>query len=551
MKRLISPLFLLLIGSSSIMAQVGVNKANPGSTLDINGSLAAQYNAITAPTYSMIDTDYYVSYNGASNSTLTLPTAISGIGNFKGRMYTVKNNTTFTVTINPAGSETINGNTSVTLSANQSVQLINTGLTGAAATWEVLGYNGTSTTGASCVPDYIFATIPGSTQTGVGGNTTINFNTIKSSNGITVSNGTFTLQAGKTYELEGHLFGVNFSNPTGGYISGQWVDASNNSPLAGSTVAEFYAVSYTTTSNSEMQVSKAVITPNTNLTVALRILSSNGTAEMRGNQSYAMIKQLNACGGGGGNTTIINNNVTASNGLNASGNDVKLGGTLSEATNIANAGNNLTVTGTGFVGIGAAAPRVRLEVTGIIGISTGTFPTTTNLGAFGWNVIQPGVGFNEYVNYRGTGNGGHRFYSLTSGTPTLANSLSFLDINGNWSAASFTPTSDIRLKRNIKPVENGLETILKLNPVSYEKKNSLESKEYNTKEIGFIAQEIRKILPDVVKETDDADKLLSVNYDSLVPVLTKAIQELNTKVNELTSKVQKLESENSELKKQK
>lgn len=551
MKRLITPLFLLLIGSSSIMAQVGVNKANPGSTLDINGSLAAQYNAITAPTYSMIDTDYYVSYNGASNSTLTLPTAISGIGNFKGRMYTVKNNTTFTVTINPAGSETINGNTSVTLSANQSVQLINTGLTGAAATWEVLGYNGTSTNGASCVPDYIFATIPGSTQTGVGGNTTINFNTIKSSNGITVSNGTFTLQAGKTYELEGHLFGVNFSNPTGGYISGQWVDASNNSPLAGSTVAEFYAVSYTTTSNSEMQVSKAVITPNTNLTVALRILSSNGTAEMRGNQSYAMIKQLNACGGGGGNTTIINNNVTASNGLNASGNDVKLGGTLSEATNIANAGNNLTVTGTGFVGIGAAAPRVRLEVTGIIGISTGTFPTTTNLGAFGWNVIQPGVGFNEYVNYRGTGNGGHRFYSLTSGTPTLANSLSFLDINGNWSAASFTPTSDIRLKRNIKPVENGLETILKLNPVSYEKKNSLESKEYNTKEIGFIAQEIRKVLPDVVKETDDADKLLSVNYDSLVPVLAKAIQELNTKVNELTSKVQKLESENSELKKKK
>ncbi len=212
--------------------------------------------------------------------------------------------------------------------------------------------------------------------------------------------------------------------------------------------------------------------------------------------------------------------------------------------------NDVIVTSTGNVGIGTP-PRTKLEVFGAIGTVGGPFPNTTNLGAIGWNSIQPGVGFSEYVNYRGTGNGGHRFYSLTSGAPTLANSLSFLDINGNWSAASFTPTSDSRLKRNIKPVKNGLEIVSKLNPVSYEKKNNLESTEYNTKEIGFIAQEIRTVLPDIVKETNDTDKLLSVNYDSLIPVLTKAIQELNSKVDELTSKIQKLESENSELRKQK
>lgn len=551
MKKLFIPLFLLTVGSSLAFAQVGVNKTNPASTLDINGSLAAQYNSITATSYAMINTDYYVSYNGTANSTFTLPAAVNGLGNFKGRMYSIKNNTSFTVTVNPAGSETINGNPNITLSANQSVQLINTGLTGAAATWEVLGYNSTSSTGAGCIPDYIFATING-LQSGVQTNTNINFNLVKAGVGIALTNGVFTLKAGKTYELEGHLLGVNFSSSTAGVMVGSWVDTSTNTTLAGATTAEFYPVTYTVTNNSEMPMSKAVITPTADINVAFRISGSTGTADMRGNQSYAIIKQLNACGGGGGTTTIVNNTVTASNGLTASGNNVKLGGTLSEATTIANAGNNLTITGAGSVGIGTATPRTKLEVSGgPIGTVAGVFPNTTNMAAIGWNIIEAGVGFNEYVNYRGSGNGGHRFYSLVSGTPTEANSLSYLNINGQWSATAFNSTSDVRLKRNIKNVEHGLDTILKLHPVSYEKKTNLESTEYNTKEIGFVAQEIRKVLPDIVKEADDSNKLLSVNYDSLIPVLTKAVQELNSKVDELSAKVQKLESENSELKKKK
>jgi hypothetical protein len=53
---------------------------------------------------------------------------------------------------------------------------------------------------------------------------------------------------------------------------------------------------------------------------------------------------------------------TASNGLTLAGNDVKLGGTLSQATDIATSGNNLTISGTGNVGIGTASPSVKLEV---------------------------------------------------------------------------------------------------------------------------------------------------------------------------------------------
>ncbi|KMQ59690.1 hypothetical protein ACM40_16330 [Chryseobacterium sp. BLS98] len=129
-----------LLASTFVFSQagnVGINTANPGSTIDINGSVAANYTAINTASYNLNSSDFHVSYNGTSNAVFNLPTAISGMGNFKGRMYTIKNNTNFTLTVNPAAPETINGSANITIPANQSLQLINTGLTGAASTWEI------------------------------------------------------------------------------------------------------------------------------------------------------------------------------------------------------------------------------------------------------------------------------------------------------------------------------------------------------------------------------------------------------------------------------
>ncbi|WP_291931310.1 tail fiber domain-containing protein [Chryseobacterium sp.] len=116
---------------------VGINTAQPGSTLDVNGSFAAKYTAVTSTTYAMTSADFYIAYNGTANAAFTLPAAISGTGNFKGRMYTIKNNTAFSITVNPSPSETINGNTTTTIAPNQSLQLISTGLTGAVSTWDI------------------------------------------------------------------------------------------------------------------------------------------------------------------------------------------------------------------------------------------------------------------------------------------------------------------------------------------------------------------------------------------------------------------------------
>ncbi|SHH35424.1 hypothetical protein SAMN05421866_2691 [Chryseobacterium oranimense] len=130
-----------LTTSSIVFSQtgnVGINTPNPGSTIDINGSLAANYTAINTASYNLTATDFHVSYNGTANAVFNLPAAISGVGNFKGRLYTIKNNTNFTITVNSAAPETINGNASISIPANQSAQLINTGLTGASSTWEIV-----------------------------------------------------------------------------------------------------------------------------------------------------------------------------------------------------------------------------------------------------------------------------------------------------------------------------------------------------------------------------------------------------------------------------
>ncbi|MEY5046810.1 MAG: hypothetical protein RLZZ175_169 [Bacteroidota bacterium] len=121
---------------------------------------------------------------------------------------------------------------------------------------------------------------------------------------------------------------------------------------------------------------------------------------------------------------------------------------------------------------------------------------------------------------------------LGTTTPSYALDVQNGDINASGSvrSAGVALTSDKRLKRNIIPLINSLGVIKQLNPVSYEKKFSNENTDYNKKEIGFIAQEIQQILPNLVTEGKDKDKILSVDYISLIPILTKSIQEQQAQI---------------------
>lgn len=109
--------------------------------------------------------------------------------------------------------------------------------------------------------------------------------------------------------------------------------------------------------------------------------------------------------------------------------------------------------------------------------------------------------------------------------------------------------SDKRLKTNIHPFENGLSKVMQMKPVMYDKKSVLESKDYNIHEMGFIAQDLKLLFPKgVVNEGADKDKLLSVNYTELIPVLTNAIQEQQKIIEMEKAKNDKQQKEIDELK---
>jgi hypothetical protein len=96
------------------------------------------------------------------------------------------------------------------------------------------------------------------------------------------------------------------------------------------------------------------------------------------------------------------------------------------------------------------------------------------------------------------------------------------------------------LKRNIIPLQQGIDAIMQLAPVSYEKKINLAASDYTIKENGFIAQELLQVMPTLVTEGTDKDKLLSVNYMAIIPVLTKAIQEQQKAIQDQQKQIDEL-----------
>ena len=98
-----------------------------------------------------------------------------------------------------------------------------------------------------------------------------------------------------------------------------------------------------------------------------------------------------------------------------------------------------------------------------------------------------------------------------------------LTLTGNFTAATFTTTSDYRIKQNIRTliIDNRFD---KLKPVMY----------YNTilkkQDIGLIAHETQEHYPELVIGEKDGDKTQSINYIGLIPILIKEIQDLKKRI---------------------
>ena len=89
-------------------------------------------------------------------------------------------------------------------------------------------------------------------------------------------------------------------------------------------------------------------------------------------------------------------------------------------------------------------------------------------------------------------------------------------------------TSDQRLKDNITPIPNALGKVLSISGNTFDW-NEKSEKEGN--DVGVVAQEIMKVLPEAVTTRDNG--YLAVHYEKLVPLLIEAIKELKAEVEDL------------------
>ncbi len=141
-----------------------------------------------------------------------------------------------------------------------------------------------------------------------------------------------------------------------------------------------------------------------------------------------------------------------------------------------------------------------------------------------------------------SGGSGRILYNSGTDSTTTSGNLTFdgtnLTVGGEIRSTSDIVayySSDERLKTNISLIENALTKVSEISGVTYNWNDLAIGKDQNIREAGVIAQEIEKVLPEVVTERDNG--FLAVKYEKLVPLLIEAIKELNIKVQDIEQKL--------------
>ncbi len=115
-------------------------------------------------------------------------------------------------------------------------------------------------------------------------------------------------------------------------------------------------------------------------------------------------------------------------------------------------------------------------------------------------------------------------------TPTVR-----LQVTGDIIANSIAGSSDLRYKTNIRPVYNALDKVKALRGIYFNwNKEAFPDKNFGTKdELGFIAQEIENVVPEIVTKDNTKEEYRSVKYDKLVALLVEAIKEQQIQIDSL------------------
>jgi len=204
----------------------------------------------------------------------------------------------------------------------------------------------------------------------------------------------------------------------------------------------------------------------------------------------------------------------------------------------------------GNVGIGTTSPVAKLDIRGGIQLlnSSGSTSSATSgsLMVIGQNTVG-GSSYHDFLytrNTLSTATNPQKTFRLTQvGALEIINDAYTVVILSLTNAGVLsTPgggTSDIRTKQNVEYIyEDASTTINKLKPVKF------EFKDYpNVKRHGFIAQDVLPIKPELVLgDGDKPDGTYGLDYDGILALTVKALQEANAKIEQLETRISQLEN---------
>jgi hypothetical protein len=218
------------------------------------------------------------------------------------------------------------------------------------------------------------------------------------------------------------------------------------------------------------------------------------------------------------------------------------------------------INSSGLVGIGNTAPISTLTVgnaTGTIPGEITLYPTTGSFEGGQINIKKSLVGSTAdwIIDQYGTSAAEARlrifntteangiiikengFIGMGTSNPTVR-----LQVAGDIIANSIAGSSDSRFKTNILPIENPLQKVLKLQGVTFDwKTKEFPNRMFSeNRALGFIAQEVEQVIPEVVQTENSTEGFKSVQYDKVVALLVEAIKEQQKQIEQLQQEVKEL-----------
>ena len=226
-------------------------------------------------------------------------------------------------------------------------------------------------------------------------------------------------------------------------------------------------------------------------------------------------------------------------------------GTVSADGGLSTAGNG-SVTGALTVGGGYGSTGLSVSSAGALSMNSnltcdGTATFAGGYGSTGVSISSAGaISANGALTVANTVSGAAgQFTSIDIGGSNQSGYALAIpnnaDDSGKAIAHAWRTYSSERFKTNIKTIETPIDTLSKLRGVTYDWKGNGAS------DVGFIAEEVGKVVPEVVDFEENGTDATSMDYSRLTAILVEAVKEQQATISSLKSAVAKLAAQHDEI----